>query len=112
MSCGMWDLPGPGIRLVSAALQNRFMTTGPPGKKKKNKKQKNPSFLRTRTFTLSLNLEMSRTGSSLVVQWLILSTFTAECPGFNPRFGGTKNLQAVWCSKKNTLKKKKRKENG
>ena len=28
----MWDLPGPGIKLVSLALQGRFLTTGPPGK--------------------------------------------------------------------------------
>ena len=29
---GMWDLPRPGIELVSLALQGRFLTTGPPGK--------------------------------------------------------------------------------
>ena len=28
----MWDLAGPGIELVSLALQGRFLTTGPPGK--------------------------------------------------------------------------------
>ena len=28
----MWYLPGPGIKLVSSALQGRFLTTGPPGK--------------------------------------------------------------------------------
>ena len=29
-SCGMWDLPGPGIKPVSPALAGRFSTTGPP----------------------------------------------------------------------------------
>ena len=29
-SCGVWDLPGPGIELVSLALQGGFLTTGPP----------------------------------------------------------------------------------
>ena len=29
---GMWYLPGPGIKLVSSALQGRFLTTVPPGK--------------------------------------------------------------------------------
>ena len=29
---GMYDLPGPGIELLSPALQGRFLTTGPPGK--------------------------------------------------------------------------------
>ena len=28
----MWDLPGPGIELVSPALQGRFLTRGMPGK--------------------------------------------------------------------------------
>ena len=33
LPCGMWDLPGPGIKLVSSAwLQDRFLMTGPPGK--------------------------------------------------------------------------------
>ena len=32
MPCGMWDLPGPGIKPVSPALAGRFLTTGPPGK--------------------------------------------------------------------------------
>ena len=27
-----WDLPGPGIKPVSAALAGRFFTTEPPGK--------------------------------------------------------------------------------
>ena len=26
-----WDLPGPGIKLVSSVLADRFLTTGPPG---------------------------------------------------------------------------------
>ena len=30
--CGMWDLPEPGMKLVSLALQSGFLTTGPPGK--------------------------------------------------------------------------------
>ena len=28
----MWDLPGPGIKPVSPALEGRFLTTAPPGK--------------------------------------------------------------------------------
>ena len=28
---GMWNLPRPGIKLVSPALQGGFLTTGPPG---------------------------------------------------------------------------------
>ena len=28
----MWDLPEPGLELVSLALQGRFLTTGPSGK--------------------------------------------------------------------------------
>ena len=27
----MWNLPGPGIKLVSPALAGGFLTTGPPG---------------------------------------------------------------------------------
>ena len=29
---GMWDPPGPGIEPVAPALQEGFLTTGPPGK--------------------------------------------------------------------------------
>ena len=29
---GMWDLPRPGLELVSPALAGRFSTTAPPGK--------------------------------------------------------------------------------
>ena len=29
---GMWDLPEPGIRLMSPALAGRFLATGPLGK--------------------------------------------------------------------------------
>ena len=29
--CGMWDLPGSGIKPVSPALAGRFFTTEPPG---------------------------------------------------------------------------------
>ena len=34
LSCphGMWDFPGPEIELVSPALQDRLLTTGPLGK--------------------------------------------------------------------------------
>ena len=31
---GMWDLPRPGIELMSPALAGGFLTTGPPGKSK------------------------------------------------------------------------------
>ena len=31
---GMWNLPGPGIELMSLALASEFLTTGPPGKSK------------------------------------------------------------------------------
>ena len=27
----MWDLPGPGLKLVSPALAGGFLTTEPPG---------------------------------------------------------------------------------
>ena len=30
--CGMWDLPRPGLKPVSAALAGRLSTTAPPGK--------------------------------------------------------------------------------
>ena len=29
---GIWDLPGPGIKLVSPSLEGRFLTSGMPGK--------------------------------------------------------------------------------
>ena len=32
----MWDFPGPGIKLVSPALQGGFLTTGPPGKSRQS----------------------------------------------------------------------------
>ena len=32
LSHGMWNLPRPGIKPMSAALAGRFLTTGPPGK--------------------------------------------------------------------------------
>ena len=31
-SCGMWNLPGLGLELVSPALAGGFLTTAPPGK--------------------------------------------------------------------------------
>ena len=44
---GMWDLPKPGVKLVSLALQGGFLASGPPGKsdndfyfKKENKRTK------------------------------------------------------------------------
>ena len=44
---GMWDLPEPGVKLVSLALQGGFLASGPPGKphndfyfKKEKKKKK------------------------------------------------------------------------
>ena len=30
--CGMWDLPGPGLKPMCPALAGRFLTTVPPGK--------------------------------------------------------------------------------
>ena len=30
--CGMWDLPGPGLKPVSSALAGRFSITAPPAK--------------------------------------------------------------------------------
>ena len=30
--CGMWDLPGSGLKPVSPALAGGFLTTAPPGK--------------------------------------------------------------------------------
>ena len=42
----LWNLPGPGIKLVSPALQGGFLTTGPPGKK--------PSLLLFRTPVITL----------------------------------------------------------
>ena len=30
--CGTWDLPRPGLELVSPALAGRFSPTAPPGK--------------------------------------------------------------------------------
>ena len=30
--CGLWDLPGPGLKPVSPALAGGFLTTEPPGK--------------------------------------------------------------------------------
>ena len=32
LPCGVWGLPWPGIKLVSPALQDGFLTTGQPGK--------------------------------------------------------------------------------
>ena len=33
LPCGMWDLPGPGLKPVSPVLSGRFfLTTGPPRK--------------------------------------------------------------------------------
>ena len=32
LPCGMWDLPRPGIELLSPALAGRFFTIKPPGK--------------------------------------------------------------------------------
>ena len=44
---GMWDVPKPGVKLVSLALQGGFLASGPPGSptmtftlKKKTNKQK------------------------------------------------------------------------
>ena len=32
LPCDIWNLPGPGIELVSPALIGEFLSTGPPGK--------------------------------------------------------------------------------
>jgi len=32
LPCGMLNLPGPGMELVSPAVAGGFLTTGPPGK--------------------------------------------------------------------------------
>ena len=32
MPCSLWNLPGPGLELVSLALAGRFFPAGPPGK--------------------------------------------------------------------------------
>ena len=32
MPFGIWDLPGPGLKPMSFALADGFLTTGPPGK--------------------------------------------------------------------------------
>ena len=37
LSHGMWDLPGPRIQLVPLAFQDRFLTSGLPGKPQKLK---------------------------------------------------------------------------
>ena len=34
--CNMWDLPGPGVKTVSLALQDGFLTTGPPRKPRRH----------------------------------------------------------------------------
>ena len=44
-------------------------------------------------------------GNPLVVQWLVLHTFTAEGLGLIP-YGGTKTPQAKWYGKKSTNKNK------
>ena len=56
----MWDLPGPGIKPTSPALQGRFLTTGPPGKPLRG------DFLRATAISWSLfypTLTQSLTGS-------------------------------------------------
>ena len=57
--------------------------------------------MRTRAI---LNLSL---GNSLVVQWLGLSSFTAEDPGSIPG-QGTKIPQAMWCGKKPNQNKTKK----
>ena len=32
LPCSMWNLPGPGFKLMFPALEGRFLTTGPAGK--------------------------------------------------------------------------------
>ena len=34
LPCSMWNLLRPGIKLISSALADRFLTTGPPRKSK------------------------------------------------------------------------------
>ena len=51
--CSMWDLPGPGIELVSSALVGWFFTTGPPGK--------SPTVKFLKENSLSSNIYKSRT---------------------------------------------------
>ena len=31
----MWNIPGPGMELMSPALVGGFLTTGPPGKSRR-----------------------------------------------------------------------------
>ena len=35
LSCGIWDLPGPGIKSMFPALEGEFLTTRPPEKSPK-----------------------------------------------------------------------------
>ena len=37
----MWDLPGPGLELLSLALAGGFLTTAPPGKSLIGEESKN-----------------------------------------------------------------------
>ena len=42
--CSMWNIPGPGIKLMSPAVVGGFLTTGPPGKSRRRLLQRKGSW--------------------------------------------------------------------
>ena len=55
LSC-LWNLPGPGIKPVSAAFTGRFLTSGPPGKSLTLIIMKYPLLLELMLFVLKYTL--------------------------------------------------------
>ena len=100
----MWDLPRPGIKLVSLALQGRFLITGPPGK------PSNTTCWEDCPFPIEVLASLSKIiynhltmETSLVIQWLRLHASTLGDRGSIPG-QETKIPHAVQCSQQ--LKKK------
>ena len=100
----MWDLLGPGINLVSLALQGRFLITGPPGKPSNTTGWEDCPLPIEVLASLSkiiynhLTMEIS-----LVIQWLRLHVSTLGDRGSIPG-QETKIPHALQCSQQ--LKKK------
>ena len=101
----MWGLPRPGIKLVSLALQGRFLITGPPGKPSNTTCSEDCPFpvevLASLSKIIYNHLTME---TSLVIQWLRLHASTLGDRGSIPG-QETKIPHAVRCSQQ--LKEKK-----
>ena len=91
---GMWDLPRPGIELVSPALAGRFLTTVPPGKS-----QSLP--LNWYVQIIYINVIVDMLGFKYAILFCLFCLFAISCLSFLPSCGLLEHFQnsvLIYCS--------------